>query len=127
MKDQRRRYWSKLVAKQEASGQKARPFCRERGIPEYSFYKWRRRLRQAETVEFALLETAPATVSIPESALELIVVLVNSDEVDKLEVAEQLLHEMAHAATNGDHGDEWNNEMRRLKQAGAPVLDFNFD
>jgi len=71
MRDQRRRYWSKLVAKQEASGQKARPFCRERGIPEYSFYKWRRRLRQADTVQFALLETAPATVAIPESALEL--------------------------------------------------------
>ncbi len=70
MRGQRRRYWSKLVAEQEASGQKARPFCRERGIPEYSFYKWRRRLRQAETVEFALLETAP-TVAIPESALEL--------------------------------------------------------
>ena len=71
MRGQRRRYWSKLVAEQEASGQKARPFCRERGIPEYSFYKWRRRLRQAETVEFALLEAAPATVAIPDSALEL--------------------------------------------------------
>jgi transposase-like protein len=71
VRDQRRRYWSKLVAKQEASGQKARPFCRERGIPEYSFYKWRRRLRQAGTVKFALLETAPATVANPESTLEL--------------------------------------------------------
>ena len=71
MRGQRRRYWSKLVAEQEASGQKARPFCRERGIPEYSFYKWRRRLRQADTVEFALLETAPPMVSIPDSTLEL--------------------------------------------------------
>ena len=72
MSDQRRRYWSKLIAEQEASGQKARPFCRERGIGEYSFYKWRRRLRQADTVQFALLETAPAAVAIPDPALELV-------------------------------------------------------
>ena len=71
MRDQRRRHWSKLIAEQEASGQKPRPFCRERGIGEWSFYKWRRRLRQADTVEFALLETAPAPVSVPEAALEL--------------------------------------------------------
>ncbi len=71
MRDQQRRYWRKLIGEQEASGQKARPFCRERGIGEWSFYKWRSRLRQADTVEFALLETAPAAVAIPDSALEL--------------------------------------------------------
>ncbi len=70
--EQGRRYWSKLIAEQEASGQKARPFCRERGIGEWSFYKWRRRLRHADTVEFALLETAPAAIAIPDSALELV-------------------------------------------------------
>jgi hypothetical protein len=70
--EQRRRYWSKLIAEQEASEQKARPFCRERGIGEWSFYRWRRRLREADTVEFALLETAPAAVGIPDSALELV-------------------------------------------------------
>jgi hypothetical protein len=69
--EQRRRHWSKLIAEQEASGQKPRPFCRERGIGEWSFYKWRRRLRPADTVEFALLETAPAPVAGPESGLEL--------------------------------------------------------
>ena len=72
MSDQRRKYWSKLIADQEASGQKARPFCRERGIGEYSFYKWRRRLRQGDTVQFALLETAPPVVAIPDPALELV-------------------------------------------------------
>jgi transposase-like protein len=72
VKQQRRRYWSKLIAEQEASGEKARPFCRERGIGEYSFYKWRRRLRQGDTVQFALLETAPAAATIPDSALELV-------------------------------------------------------
>jgi hypothetical protein len=72
VREQQRRYWSKLIAEQEASGQKARPFCRERGIGEYSFYRWRRRLRQADTVEFALLQTAPAALGIPDSALELV-------------------------------------------------------
>ena len=71
MSAQRRRHWSKLIAEQEASGQKPRPFCRERGIGEWSFYKWRRRLRQTDTVEFALLETAPAPVAVPYSWLEL--------------------------------------------------------
>jgi hypothetical protein len=32
-----------------------------------------------------------------------------------------LIHEVAHAATNGDHGEEWLAEMWRLKEAGAPV------
>jgi hypothetical protein len=72
VRQNRRKYWSKLIAEQEASGQKARPFCRERGIPEYSFYKWRRRLRQSDTVRFALLETAPAPSASPESGLELV-------------------------------------------------------
>ena len=72
MREQRRKYWRKLIAEQEASGQKARPFCRERGIGEYSFYKWRRRLRQSDTVQFALLETASAPAAIPDSALELV-------------------------------------------------------
>jgi transposase-like protein len=69
--EDRRKYWRKLIAEQEASGKRARPFCRERGIGEYSFYKWRRRLRQGETVRFALLETVPAATPSPESALEL--------------------------------------------------------
>jgi transposase-like protein len=68
VREQRRSYWRKLIAEQEASGQKARLFCREHGIGEWSFYKWRRRLRQAGTVEFALLETVPAAVAISDSA-----------------------------------------------------------
>jgi hypothetical protein len=34
-----------------------------------------------------------------------------------------IIHEIAHAATNGDHGEEWLNEMVRLKNAGAPIPD----
>ena len=72
VREQQRSYWSKLIAEQEASGQKARPFCRERGVGEYSFYKWRRRLRQPDSVEFALLEPKPAAAAVADSTLELV-------------------------------------------------------
>jgi transposase-like protein len=68
----KRKYWSKLVAEQQASGQKALPFCRERGISPYSFYKWRQRLQQSAATQFALLETLPTPTVSPDSALELV-------------------------------------------------------
>ena len=37
---------------------------------------------------------------------------------------ETLIHEMAHAATTSEHGQEWLNEMVRLKAVGAPVPDW---
>jgi SprT-like family len=36
-----------------------------------------------------------------------------------------LLHEMAHAATNGHHGKVWKREMIRLREAGAPLAGFD--
>jgi transposase-like protein len=72
MAENRRKYWRKLIAEQEASGQKVRPFCRERGIGEHSFYRWRQRLRRSDTVQFALLETVPAAMASLDSALELV-------------------------------------------------------
>ncbi len=71
MSETKREYWSKLIAKQEASGQKVRPFCRERGIGEHSFYQWRKRLQESPTVRFALLETRMASTEAP-AALELV-------------------------------------------------------
>jgi hypothetical protein len=68
----KREYWSRLISEQECSGQKARPFCRERGIGEYSFYKWRGRLQQSEPVQFALLATTPAAAPSRDCALELV-------------------------------------------------------
>ena len=38
-------------------------------------------------------------------------------------MAEYLVHEMAHAATDGDHAVNWQTEMARLKGLGAPVSD----
>ena len=72
MAENKRAYWIKVIHEQKASGQKARPFCREHGIGEYSFYKWRRRLQQSEPVQFALLAPAPAAGPRPDPALELV-------------------------------------------------------
>jgi len=38
-----------------------------------------------------------------------------------------LIHEMAHAATNDDHDEEWLKEMVRLKAAVAPVPDWELE
>jgi transposase-like protein len=65
-------YWRKLIAEQEGGGRKVRPFCRERGITEPSFYYWRKRLRKRESVQFALLETRPTDTGSRTSAFELV-------------------------------------------------------
>jgi len=65
-------YWRKLIAEQEGGGRKVRPFCRERGITEPSFYYWRKRLRKCETVQFALLETRPTDTGSVTSTFELV-------------------------------------------------------
>jgi transposase-like protein len=65
-------YWRKLIAEQEGGGRKVRPFCRERGIAEPSFYYWRKRLRKRESVQFALLETRPTDTDSTTSAFELV-------------------------------------------------------
>jgi hypothetical protein len=43
-----------------------------------------------------------------------------------LTMAESLIHEMAHAATDGEHDADWQAEMTRLKGLGAPVSDADF-
>lgn len=57
MTNEKREYWSKLVAEQEASGQTIRAFCKERGVADQALYSWRKRLRKIEPVQFALLKT----------------------------------------------------------------------
>ncbi len=59
--------WRERIAEQERSGVSVRLFCRERGLTEYSFYAWRRRLRQQDPVRFALVERGPAR---QESAID---------------------------------------------------------
>jgi hypothetical protein len=66
MRQDRREFWAKAVAEQEAAGEAVKAFCAARGLSLYSFYVWRRRLRQTESApQFALLETkaAPAAAA----------------------------------------------------------------
>src|SRR5215469_17613216 len=73
MRKTSREYWSKLVVEQEASGQTVREFCRERGQGVYSFYRWRKRLREDGAVRFALVETRPTAGTRGDATLELVV------------------------------------------------------
>jgi hypothetical protein len=49
-------YWRARIAEQELSGMSVGRFCREQRLTEASFYGWRKRLRQAEPVRFAVVE-----------------------------------------------------------------------
>jgi hypothetical protein len=40
---------------------------------------------------------------------------------------EALIRQMAHAATDGDHGDAWKAEMKRVTELGAPVSSTDLD
>ena len=45
----------------------------------------------------------------------------------RTKMEQSLIDEMAHVATDDDHGERWANEMARLKAAGAPVDDEDMD
>ncbi|HTT64090.1 MAG TPA: hypothetical protein VMG35_19700, partial [Bryobacteraceae bacterium] len=46
--------WAERIAAQQHSGISVKQFCKERGLTEYSFYAWRKRLQQTGPVRFAL-------------------------------------------------------------------------
>ena len=48
--------WRERLAEHEGSGLTVKRFCEERGITLYSFYAWRKRLREQGPVRFALVE-----------------------------------------------------------------------
>ncbi len=66
-------YWSEQDAQQERSGLSVKQFCEAQRITEQTFYVWRKRLREAAPVRFALVETGPAECkSSAEGGLELV-------------------------------------------------------
>jgi hypothetical protein len=68
----RRDFWRQLVAKQEQSGMPVRAFCQQHRTSEYSFYQWRKRLREQLPMKFALVEasqSAPAAGAVLEVML----------------------------------------------------------
>lgn len=51
--------WRERIAEHERSGSSVKEFCKERGFTAWSFYSWRKRLREGGPVRFALIERGP--------------------------------------------------------------------
>ena len=66
--------WADRIAAQQGSGNSVKQFCKEQGLTEYSFYAWRKRLRETGPVRFALVDRRPARPHqrAAEAALELV-------------------------------------------------------
>jgi len=65
--------WAERIAAQQRSGMSVKQFCKEHGLTEYSFYAWRKRLREKGPVRFALVERSPRRQErTAEAALELV-------------------------------------------------------
>jgi hypothetical protein len=53
--------WRGLVSEQVAGGKSVAAFCGERGLHDWQFYEWKKRLRKAEAASFVAVEvTVPA-------------------------------------------------------------------
>jgi hypothetical protein len=57
--------WRGLVAEQVASRQSVAVFCRERGLRDWKFYEWKKRLRKAEAAQFVAVEVRSAEAPVP--------------------------------------------------------------
>jgi transposase len=65
--------WRERIAEQARSALSIKQLCKECGVTPWSFYDWRKRLREPEAVRFALVEREPAKLdSATEAQLELI-------------------------------------------------------
>jgi transposase-like protein len=56
--EQKYEEWRQRIAEQEASCQSVLAFCRSHNLNHYTFYNWRKRIRE-QPVTFALVETKP--------------------------------------------------------------------
>jgi transposase-like protein len=65
--------WRERIAEQGQSGLSVRQFCKERGLTQWSFYRWRKRLRESGPMRFALVDRGAPR---PESAVDADVELV---------------------------------------------------
>ena len=65
--------WAERIAEQQRSGISVKQFCQERGLTEYCFYAWRKRVRDKGPVRFALVERGGPRQELPAGAvLELV-------------------------------------------------------
>ena len=61
----RREQWRAMIDKQAQSGLSIRAFCIQEGVRDADFYHWRKRLREAEPMRFALVEAGGTALSAP--------------------------------------------------------------
>ena len=67
--------WAERIAAQQRGGVSVKQFCKERGLTEWAFYAWRKRLQEKGPVRFALLERrATRQERTAEVTLELVMV-----------------------------------------------------
>lgn len=66
--------WRRLISDWRASGLTVREFCERRGLPEPSFYGWRRQLqrRRAEAARFVPVRVLADEPPVAEGAIELV-------------------------------------------------------
>ena len=76
-KEQQWTRWRGLLSEQGESGQSIARFCRDRGLPLWQFYEWKRRLRELEVKPFVAVEVVAAeaedstsTVPVTNAAIE---------------------------------------------------------
>src|SRR5689334_12195963 len=55
-KEEERQRWCGLLSEQKESGKSIAGFCRDRGLPVWQFYEWKKRLRSVETTSFVAVE-----------------------------------------------------------------------
>ena len=59
--------WRGLISEQVASGKSIATFSRERGLPVWQFYEWKKRLRHPEPATFVAVEISEAEVIPPQT------------------------------------------------------------
>ena len=57
--------WRGLVSEQVGSGKSIAAFSRERGLPLWQFYEWKKRLRQPEPSSFITVEVSETEAASP--------------------------------------------------------------
>jgi hypothetical protein len=57
--------WRRLVSEQIASGQTVAAFCRDRGLRDWRFYEWKKRVREVEAAKFIAVEVAAVAKQAP--------------------------------------------------------------
>jgi hypothetical protein len=60
-RDEARAKWQELVSEQIRSGQSVAVYCRERGLRQWQFYEWKKRLRDSDAPEFVEVAVEPTS------------------------------------------------------------------